>query len=63
MEKRWWCVSCLEQVTLDKHGRCDTCGSDAVARISPVLSFLTTNEAARPLPSILAATRPNKLNK
>lgn len=62
MEKRWWCVSCLAQISLDKHGRCDTCGSDAVAMIGPGLSFLTTGEAARTVPSALA-TRPVKANK
>lgn len=33
MEKQWWCVSCLTQIALDTHGRCSTCGSDAVDRI------------------------------
>ena len=59
MEMRW-CVNCLEQTKLDKHGRCDACGSDAVARIGPVLSSLTTQEGAQTLPG---ATRPVKLGK
>jgi len=33
MRKQWLCVSCLEQIALDSHGRCSTCGSDAVDRI------------------------------
>jgi hypothetical protein len=33
MEKQWWCVSCLAEIELDTHGRCDACGSDAVDRI------------------------------
>jgi len=32
--KQWWCASCLEQISLDSHGRCSTCGSDAVGRIA-----------------------------
>jgi hypothetical protein len=31
--KQWWCVSCLEQIALDSHGRCSNCGSNAVDRI------------------------------
>jgi hypothetical protein len=34
MNKNWFCVSCLSQISLDVHGRCSTCGSDAVERIS-----------------------------
>ncbi len=33
MEKQWWCVNCLTPIELDIHGRCSTCGSDAVDRI------------------------------
>src|ERR1700704_2637751 len=33
MKKQWLCVSCLGQIELDTHGRCSTCGSDAVDRI------------------------------
>src|SRR5260221_5078100 len=32
-KKPWLCVSCLAQIELDTHGRCSTCGSDAVDRI------------------------------
>lgn len=31
--KQWWCVSCLAQIALDRHGRCSMCGSDSVDRI------------------------------
>jgi len=34
MGKRWWCASCFTQMELDVHGRCSTCGSDAVDRIA-----------------------------
>ena len=34
MNKNWICVSCLSQIALDVHGRCSTCGSDAVERIT-----------------------------
>lgn len=33
IQKQWLCVSCLEQIALDSHGRCSNCGSDAVDRI------------------------------
>ena len=26
----WWCMGCETQVRLDKHGQCETCGSEAV---------------------------------
>lgn len=28
--KYWWCMGCETQVVLDKHGQCETCGSEAV---------------------------------
>ena|GEM_PF-4605032 len=34
MEKKWFCVSCISQIELDTHGRCSTCGSDAVERMA-----------------------------
>jgi hypothetical protein len=33
MKKQWCCVSCLTEIELDTHGRCGSCGSDAVDRI------------------------------
>jgi hypothetical protein len=26
----WFCINCNSCINLDKHGRCPTCGSDAV---------------------------------
>ncbi len=34
MSELWHCVNCNSIVTLDKHGRCSICGSDAVVRRS-----------------------------
>lgn len=34
MTEYWTCVNCNAIVTLDKHGRCSVCGSDAVVRRS-----------------------------
>ncbi len=31
MLKQWWCADCRTPAELDRHGRCGTCGSDAVA--------------------------------
>ncbi len=28
--KYWWCMECQTEVQLDKHGRCETCESEAV---------------------------------
>jgi len=28
--KPWYCVNCHAVINLDKHGRCEVCGSDAV---------------------------------
>ncbi len=30
MKEQWWCVDCVATIELDSHGRCSTCGSDAV---------------------------------
>jgi hypothetical protein len=32
MNDLWMCCNCDSIVTLDKHGRCSVCGSDAVVR-------------------------------
>ncbi len=44
MEKRWWCASCFAQMELDTHGRCSTCGSDAVDRIVRKANGMNANE-------------------
>jgi hypothetical protein len=28
--KRWWCMDCRNAVTLNKHGRCGNCESEAI---------------------------------
>jgi hypothetical protein len=28
--KHWWCMGCQAEVKLNKHGRCETCESEAV---------------------------------
>jgi hypothetical protein len=28
--KHWWCMECQEKVELNKHGRCEICGSEAI---------------------------------
>ncbi|HEV2340920.1 MAG TPA: hypothetical protein VGS15_03875 [Candidatus Acidoferrales bacterium] len=30
IERKWWCADCRVPINLDRHGRCDSCGSDAV---------------------------------
>lgn len=30
MNRQWWCANCRAPMELDIHGRCGTCGSDAV---------------------------------
>ena len=29
-DRTWWCADCRVPTDLDRHGRCGTCGSDAV---------------------------------
>ena len=51
MNTQWWCVSCLTQIQLDSHGRCSSCGSDAVDRIEHVaiaLNISRTQSAPQP---------------
>lgn len=33
--KRWWCMDCRSAVNLDKHGRCESCASEAVDLFNP----------------------------
>jgi len=33
MPNNWWCANCRAPIELDIHGRCNTCGSDAVDRM------------------------------
>ena len=49
MEKQWWCVSCLAEIDLDNHGRCDACGSDAVDRIERGAFSMNSETAATAL--------------
>ena len=51
MEKQWFCVSCISQIELDTHGRCSTCGSDAVERITRGAFLMIQQEDARGYPS------------
>jgi hypothetical protein len=30
VSRNWWCADCRVPTDLDRHGRCGTCGSDAV---------------------------------
>ena len=32
----WWCCQCEAMRELDKHGRCGTCGSEAVTHPEPI---------------------------
>jgi hypothetical protein len=32
--KYWWCAECEAEVGLDRHGRCGSCGSEAVDMMS-----------------------------
>lgn len=46
----YWCCDCNHPVELDRHGRCDSCGSDAVdilSRIPKVTTISTQAEADR----------------
>gem|GEM_PF-6168072 len=34
VNRNWWCADCRVPTDLDRHGRCGTCGSDAVDMMS-----------------------------
>jgi len=34
VNRNWWCADCRVPTDLDQHGRCGTCGSDAVDMMS-----------------------------
>jgi len=44
MKKQWFCVSCISQIELDTHGRCSTCGSDAVERMAQGATLMIQQE-------------------
>jgi rRNA maturation endonuclease Nob1 len=46
MKKQWCCVSCLSEIELDTHGRCSSCGSDAVDRIGGRALLKTVHPAS-----------------
>ena len=34
VSRNWWCADCRVPTDLDRHGRCGSCGSDAVDMMS-----------------------------
>lgn len=34
VNRNWWCADCRVPTDLDRHGRCGSCGSDAVDMMS-----------------------------
>lgn len=47
IRKQWCCVSCVAEIELDIHGRCSSCGSDAVDRIGGGSFRMTASPARR----------------
>ena len=50
MKKEWFCVSCLVETDLDIHGRCSSCGSDAVDRVESRPILFDEQEDPRAVP-------------
>ena len=52
--KRWWCMDCRSTVSLNKHGRCEGCESEAVAVVDrrdlPQVRTATASSNATDLP-------------
>jgi len=48
MTNPWWCADCRTPVELDRHGRCHTCGSDAVDLMERPVAYRT----AKPSPLV-----------
>jgi hypothetical protein len=46
MKRQWCCVSCLAEIELDTHGRCSSCGSDAVDRIGRGAFLMTARSTS-----------------
>ncbi|MGH9702113.1 MAG: hypothetical protein ACRD4K_01965 [Candidatus Acidiferrales bacterium] len=36
--RNWWCADCRAAVALSRHGRCETCNSEALDKIDSTLS-------------------------
>jgi len=51
MDKEWICISCLNLIDLDIHGRCSTCGSDAVDWVELPPSLLNEQSNALLVPT------------
>ncbi len=53
MNEMWLCLDCRRSVELDPHGRCGTCGSDAVDSAERVVRLIyPVIEAGRRLSQI-----------
>ncbi len=59
MNNSWWCADCWTAVQLDQHGRCDTCGSEAVdpieRRPAPWIPTTSPNPFVTQLPQYAGA--------
>ena len=42
----WWCMDCRIEVDLDRHGRCGSCESEAVASINPSMGQAASGSKA-----------------
>lgn len=51
------CASCLEVDSPTKHGRCATCGSDAIAWVSRLTGGISALPQAKPLPKMCGIDR------
>lgn len=53
--KHWWCMGCQTEVKLNKHGRCETCESEAVdpipsgTELNSSISMTTRDSEAAPV--------------
>jgi hypothetical protein len=58
MANQWFCVSCVSQIELDIHGRCSTCGSDAVERMAQGVIQILEHEHTKGRPVAHSAPMP-----
>ena len=45
----WWCLDCRTRVELNRHGRCQCCGSEAVDSMERTSMYTTTSSVFTPV--------------
>jgi hypothetical protein len=50
----WWCLDCRSRVELNRHGRCQICGSEAVDSMERTGMYKTASSVLTPVGDVIA---------